>query len=66
MGNKYKVECLKSKKWLKQRYYWRVKTNSNGKILLKSEMYVHKSFVISIAKRFAKDLTADLDILFDE
>jgi len=59
MGAKYTVECFKSKKWMKQRYYWHIKTNSNGKILLTSEMYRSGTFCEDIATRFSDDLNAD-------
>lgn len=59
MGNKYTVECIKSRKMLRQRFYWRIKTNSNGNILLKSEMYRNGSFCKDIGQRFADDLGAD-------
>ena len=57
-GKKYTVEVKKSKRpFRKAKYYWRVKA-INGQILLTSEMYVNKNFVIDITKRFAADLDA--------
>jgi len=57
-GKKYTVEIKTSKKLFgKQKYYWRVKA-INGQILLTSEMYVNKNFVVDLTKRFAADLDA--------
>lgn len=51
--NIYTVEALKSKSlWTKQKFFWRVKA-ANGQIILTSEMYVNKEFVIQTSKRFA-------------
>lgn len=65
MGNLFRVECLKGKKkWLIQRYHWRVVSTKNAKIILSSEMYMNGSYVKTYSKMFANQLGADWKCLY--
>ena len=49
----YHVETFTSKRWLRQRHWWRI-VASNGRILATSEMYVNRGDRDEVARRLAE------------